>query len=169
VVPGVVAFETIDFEAWVEGVELVMVGRLVLDDPPSRYVLERFAVERAKRERGDLGQPVTATGLRSVPLDFVVSTVRGQYGTEGDSWGLADDGKPGVGAEHGAALRARGLGDETALRTVAAVYLAHSLRTDEPIDWVAIYLDCSIPTASRWVAAAKDAGYLRVASRRRRD
>jgi hypothetical protein len=33
-----------------------------------------------------------------------------------------------------------------------------------PVDWVPTYFDCSRPTASRWVAAAKDTGYLRVTS-----
>jgi hypothetical protein len=71
-------------------------------------------------------------------------------------------------AEAGGELRQHGLEDESVLRQVAAVYLANGLQGQPSPATTAEYLDCSVPTTSRWVAAAKDARHLRVASRMRR-
>jgi hypothetical protein len=167
IVPDVVAFQHLDFSATVERVPSVIAGRLVLDEPPSRYLLDRLCLDRPAS-----GETLTATGLRAVPVDFVVTQVCLFYGVDGPR---LKDGYPKVlmpdpdQVRHGVELRQRGLEDPDALRFVARIYLDTSLRADSPIDWVATYFDCSRPTASRWVAAAKDAGFLRVASQRRRD
>jgi hypothetical protein len=157
VVPGVVAFETITFKAWVERNDYGLEGRLVLDDPPSRYLLDRFTMQRGAESE----EPITATGIRSVPIDFVISQVLQEFGVQADA-----DWSPEEGGEN---LRQRGLDDEWALQRVAEVYLTAGLRRESSLAKTAQYLDCSVPTVSRWVAAAKDAGFLRVASRTRRD
>jgi hypothetical protein len=156
VVPGVVAFKTITFEAWVERNDYGLEGRLVLDDPPSRYLLDRFTMQRGPESE----EPITATRIRSVPIDFVINQVLATFGVQTEADWAPEEG--------GSALRQRGLEDEWALHRVAEVYLASGLRGEPSLAKTAEYLDCSIPTASRWVAAAKDAGLLKVASRVKR-
>jgi hypothetical protein len=177
VVPGVTAFEHIDFSAGLHA-SYEVEGRLALDDPPSRYLLDSFTVRRqagipyetadmpveAQRRRAEWfsaqARPVTAEGIRAVPVEAVTSSVLRLFGAES----TFDN----VEAEQAAALRRAGMGDEAALHYVAGVYLAESLRGGAPAAAVAHQFDCSPATASRWVAAAKDAGYLQVADRRRR-
>ncbi len=155
VVPGVIAFDRVDFEAWIESDDLAVAGRLVLDDPPSRYLLDRFTVQRSP----DAHDGITATEIRSVPIDRIVAEILSDFGVRAETDWDSDE---------GSRLRAKGIKDETALRRVAEVYLAAGLRGSASLAAVAQFLGCSTPTASRWIAQAKDAGHLRVASRMRR-
>jgi hypothetical protein len=188
----VTAFAVIEFTYTPETDGYEVAGRLVLDDPPSRYITDAITVRRLPAGRPDstsayiaqrdrvlksVGQPptrrrktlplpagreVTAEGLRTVQLDRLVNDVLHTYGTVDPfdySW---------MDSERGAELRAAGLGDETALRYVADLYLSQSLRGMAPAGAVCVYLDCSAASAGRWIAAAKDAGYLKTADTRRR-
>jgi hypothetical protein len=171
VFPGVTAFRDIRFSA---GLRYYTVeGRLVLDDPPSAYLLDSLTVRRPRgseapfpttakmrRQIRERARPVTSEGLRTVALEHVTAFVLNLYGVESVIDKMTD--------EDVAQLRAAGLKDEAALGFVTAVYLEASLRGLAPAGWVAHRLDCSAATAGRWIAAAKDAGFLTVADTRRR-
>ena len=75
------AFKTITFEAWVERNDYGLEGRLVLDDPPSRYLLDRFTMQRGPESE----EPITATGIRSVPIDFVINQVLANFGVQAEA------------------------------------------------------------------------------------
>jgi hypothetical protein len=176
VAPGLTAFDRITFTASLVG-SYDLDGTLVLDDPPSRYLLDSITIRRqvtlpyfkhlpaeVRTQREShmtaTARPVTAEGVRSVAIEREVSEVLRHYGVENTGARLE--------RADAATLRDAGIGDEDALAYVAAVYLAASLRGDAPAAWVAHHLECSSATASRWIAAAKDAGFLRVADTRRR-
>jgi hypothetical protein len=165
VFPGVVGFKWIEFEAEVEGVSFAASGLLALDDPPSRYELDWFRINRA-----GAGQAVTSSSARTVPIDGIVGMVLYAFGTDHE---LPEDGVLGAGVEYrdldyNLELRGRGLDDPEALQFVAATYLRASLSGGAPLETLMFLFDCSKATASRWVAASKDAGLLRVARRTRR-
>ena len=163
----VVAFETIEFDVDLWNVGCAVSARLVLDDPPSQYLTDSFTVRRMGVDppswfpSGRRLQSVTAEGIRTVPVDGLINMILRQHGVETPPW----DQSWRVG---GAQLRQAGTRDETALRFVADVYLTEALRGGPPLNWVAHELECSDASAGRWIAAAKDAGYLHTASRQRR-
>jgi hypothetical protein len=164
VADDVTAYRVLDFQAELHTLGYDAAGRLVLDDPPSRYVLEEFTMRRSTGESFAFegverdGRPITAEAVRSIPVDSIAGEVRRVFGAEGAEL------DPDTVAE----LRQAGMRDERALRYVAAVYLRASLRGQRTADWVAGEFECSIATAGRWVAAAKDSGHLKVADTRRR-
>lgn len=156
------AFHRIDFTATVAGLAPTITGHLVLAETASGYLLDRLAVERRRRQ-------LTSTALRTVPVDWLVSMVCLNYGLDGPAHkdGLLADGMV-VDldeVDRGVELRQRGIANPDALRYVARVYLTTSLLGQFPVESVATYLDFSMRTASRWVAASRGAGFLRVSSR----
>ena len=161
---GVIAFEWLDFTVELHNLldhTYTVAGRLSLDDPPSRYILDEFTLRRA-RFRGEPSKyPVTALAVRSVPVDRIISEVAASRGIEADEVDSID-------VEAAAELRQAGLADAEALRFAASKYLAASLRSQPTAEAIADAFDCSVATAGRWIAAAKDAGFLKVADTRRR-
>jgi hypothetical protein len=155
VVDGLDAYRWLDFTADLHDLGYQAAGRLVLDDPPSRYLLEEFTLRRLPA-----GRPVSALAVRSVPVDRIVSEVAHAFAVE-----LADD-EPAP--EAARELARAGMADEKALRFVALRYLRASLTGGRTSDAVADWFGCSAATAGRWIAAAKDAGFLKVADTRRR-
>jgi hypothetical protein len=95
-----------------------------------------------------------------VPIEEVTGVVLRKYGAKSTFDELE--------YEDGYRLRDAGIGDESALRFVTGTYLTASLQGLAPASRVADRLECSLPTAGRWIAAAKDAGFLTVADTRRR-
>ena len=157
-------FAWLRFEAELHDLDVDAAGRLVLDDPPSRYVLDEFTLRRQQgasfsslRDRD--GPPLTAQMVRTIPVDRVIGEVLYAFGIEDDA---EPEPEQAVEAAHA------GIRDEAALRLVARLYLRTSLSGGSTGADIASWLDCSPATAIRWVAAAKDAGFLEVADTRRR-
>jgi hypothetical protein len=155
VVEGLWAFQHIDFTVSPRDQLYDLSGRLVLDDPPSRYVLRSFTV--SQRDEDDLfSMAVTAEAVHQVPVERIVTQVLQAYGTEytPDAYEQLYEGQ--------------GIRDPHALEVVARLYLRASLSGERTADAVSNWLGCSVATAGRWIAAAKDNGHLSVATTRRR-
>lgn len=159
VTPSVTAFAALFFEVdFGAKVGYRAFGQLRLDSPPSRYVLDSFTVAR----RPD-GPAVTTIAVRSIAIESLVKTVLDVASVESPYH------RSPLSEEGGEQMRQAGLKDDTALQFVADVYLSASLRGDPATEWVALELECSKASAGRWIAAAKDAGFLKTATLRRRD
>jgi hypothetical protein len=152
-----VAFDWIDFYADIEGVDTAIAARLVLDDPPIRYLLDRLEFVRFPS-----GGPVTAVGVRKLPVDSVVSLACLNFGLNGWAGGLMNEGVVYTTSEMDEAvqLRQQGIKDPDALAYVAYTYVRYGLLGQPPVEWVARMYSCSLRTATRWVAAARQSGYL---------
>jgi hypothetical protein len=161
---GLTAFAWIKFGAAIDGVDPIIQGRLQLGDPPVRYLLDTLLFRRSES-----GKPITAIGLRSLPVDWVVSIVCLNFGLDNPSSGgvLAEGTVVDLDERDDAVkLRQRGLGDPDALKYVARTYVTQGLLGQPPVEWVATYFDCSLRTATRWVSAARKGGYLPAARTR---
>jgi hypothetical protein len=156
VTEGLTAFEWVDFSAQLHSLGFDASGRVILDDPPSRYAMHTFSVHRR-----DDGPPLTAHALRAVPVERIVNEVLHQYGVD-------DEAPPEESREAIDEIIGGGMSDDAALRFVARLYLRTSLQGGATGEALATWLACSRATVIRWVAAAKDAGYLKTADTRRR-
>jgi hypothetical protein len=135
---------------WSHDVDLAIVvadGRLVADN-----------VRVSRREGGD---PVTSEALRSIPVARLVRAasgavrhVREEYPGGGMSLGPAWPNE-----EEGAYVAKHGLDDDT-LRIVARVYRVAYLLGDAPTKRVETLFNLPRSTASRWIATARQRGYL---------
>jgi hypothetical protein len=110
--------------------------------------------------------PLRAEFVRAVPVALMLNLGVSQYGLDDDEEMLAAIEELEQGG--GRLLRARGIQDEEALRLVALIYALALARGRAPAEEVARFLKCSPATASKWVAAARDAQQLHITTGRRR-
>jgi hypothetical protein len=112
-----------------------------------RYVIVRYCLEALPD-----GPPIEAGVARTMQINNMAT-----YGN------IALGPRPGAGPdESGAALRARGPHDPTVGAVVAITYQMAGFRGEPEAQAVAARLDCSMATASKFIAAAKDDGHLQI-------
>ncbi len=103
-------------------------------------------------ETVDASVGIDAGLLRSIPLTTLATYGNLQFGPK-----LPEDT-----ADSGADLRARGIHDPGTLTVVAMTYQTARVLGQPVAQAVADRLDCSLPTAAKYIAAAKDDGHLSV-------
>ena len=122
------------------------------------FIDGRFACTSLTARRTESGKPVTGDGIRKIPVAaYVSAAVREaarQVATR--SGGEALPVPVGQGAR---SYSKRGPVDDT-LREVAAVYRLAYVAGEAPLKSVVSAFDIPRSTASRWVAAARDKGFL---------
>jgi hypothetical protein len=122
--------------------------RTELED--GRYEIARYTLERLPG-----GPPLEAAQVRDMPLRSIAA-----FGNltciEGADLDYRLDGRSGT------ELRALGVDDPAAGTIVAVTYQLALMRGEHPVPAVAKRLECSQATASKFIAAAKDHGHLKV-------
>jgi hypothetical protein len=121
----------------------------------------RLVADRVRVSRREGGDPVTSEALRNIPVARLVHAavgavrhVREEYPGGGLSLGPAWPSK-----EEGAYVAKHGLDDDS-LRIVARVYRVAYLIGDPPTKQVERLFSLPRSTAGRWIAAARQRGYL---------
>jgi hypothetical protein len=124
------------------------------------YLLRALAVESVSK-----GVAVRAEFVHALPVGLMQNVGLAEYGIVEDDelLGAIKAAEEGGGAD----LRARGMGDNEALRSVAFIYLLAVGRGRPPAEEVARFLVCSMAGAGKWIAAAKERGHLKVTTGRR--
>jgi hypothetical protein len=127
-------------------------------DPPHEVVAEvvahdgRLVCEEVTLRRVDGGPPVTTESLRRVPLAGIVGAgLRGSVLESGED-GVRPFSIPSDVAAHGPT--------DQALRAAATVYRFSHALGEPPTKAVAASLGLTHSTAARWVAKARERGYL---------
>lgn len=115
----------------------------------------RYQVTRYTLERSAAGPALEAAHVRDMPLR-AIAALGNLTCIEG-----ADLDYP-VGGRSGPELRALGPDDPAAGTIVAVTYQMACFRDDNPVEEVARRLECSLATASKFIAASKDNGHLQV-------
>ena len=130
-------------------------------EPGRSYLVRRLCIEQKPGRPG--AAPVSSEALRKMPLGAWSAKAMRLYGSV-----TSEEVAHTVGEASGAELRGRGIDDDKVLGLVAIDYQRALTSGQPPAQAVAELLDCSIATAGKWIAAAKDGGFLKVTSRRRR-
>jgi hypothetical protein len=162
VLPGMRAFQWLEFVAAVDDPDCTVSGRLEMQGFRGPYRLTRFTVGAGA---GMWPACLTGEALRAISVEEVVKAVLAGYGVEpGEGrtppvWHDIDN------TRSGAELRAAGTGDDTVLSLVAATYMAALLTGGNPAEEVAARLEASPATAGRFIKAAKRRGHLRPTDR----
>jgi hypothetical protein len=153
------AYPWIRFDAVVaEDANYDVTGKLLLRGSQGPYVLDSVCF-KARDE------PITGTGVRSVPLEAVTNLVLAKHGvTTLSHERVLLDSVPEIikGKPIGAQIRAAGIHDEAALDVVTDAYV-HAVLTGSPAaEAVALKLECSLPTAAKFIRSARRYGILRI-------
>ena len=121
----------------------------------------RLAAGEVTVGRHEGGGPVTSEALRGIPVGRLVKRAGGavQHVRERHDSGGTTVGPAWPSEEEGAYVARHGLDDDT-LRIVARVYRVAYLIGDPPTKKVEALLELPRSTAGRWVAAARERGYL---------
>jgi hypothetical protein len=162
VLPGMRAFQWLEFVAAVDDPDCQVSGRLELQGMRGPYRLTRFTVQA---QAGMWPGCLTGEALRAISVEEVVKAVLAVGGVEAGEgrtppvWHDIDN------TRSGAELRAAGTGDDTVLALVAATYMGALLSGGNPAEQVAARLGASPATAGRFIRAAKRRGHIRTTDR----
>jgi hypothetical protein len=124
------------------------------------YEISTFTVVRRPE-----GPPVSAEGVRAMPLRAMADAGAAQGVVEDTEFLQAANDLAALG---GAELRALGVENDAVLTLVAIQYHAALAKARPVVEAVAMLLDCSVSVASRYIAAAKDAGLIKAEAKPRR-
>lgn len=121
----------------------------------------RLAADVVRITRGPDGRPVTSEALRALPVARLVRAAAGavQHVRQRHDGGGTTVGPAWPSEEEGAYVARHGLDDES-LRIVARIYRVAYLLGDAPTKRVETLLNLPRSTAGRWIAAARERGYL---------
>jgi hypothetical protein len=137
------------------------------DDPPyegeftAEFVDGRYEVAELTCRRVEDGEPITGEGLRRLPIGYMLALAASNYILEGRRIEGASEWTPFMGASPGDAKDGP---TDDALRRVAIVYQLNLACGLAPTRAVEVTFELPRSTAGRWIAMARERGFLPAAT-----